>query len=195
MISRVDHIAVAARDHDGAERFFCGVLGALPGNRAGVAGRNFYWQSLVLGDLTRLELVSPMEGGSFLDGFLQHRAGGVHHITLQTPDLDAMARHLEENGVPYFGRNEYPGGVWKELFIHPRDAFGVLIQIAEFRPDDWMLPEAKMPEGKRWEIEKTGDGASLTLAHPGGGKVALDFTRGELQALADNIQEALGDGD
>ncbi len=196
MISRVDHIAVAVRDHDAAERFFCNVLGALPGVRAGVeTGRRFFWQSLVLGDLTRLELVSPMEGGSFLDGFLRNREGGFHHMTLQTPDLDAMARRLEENGIPYFGRNEYPGGVWKEIFIHPRDAFGVLVQIAEFRADDWMVPAAKMPEGQRWALEKTASGASLSLAHPGGGKVTLDFTREELLALSETLQEALRDGD
>lgn len=193
MISRVDHIAVAIKDHDGAEQFFCGVLGARPGKRIGVGGRNFYWQSLVLGDLTRLELVSPMEGHSFLDGFLRNREGGFHHMTLQTPDLEAMIHRLEEHGIPYFGKNEYSGGVWKEVFIHPRDAFGVLIQIAEFRADDWMMPEAKMPDGTRWELEKTDGGADLVFAHPGGGKVRLEFTRGELRSLMETLQEALSD--
>ncbi len=191
MISRIDHIAIAARDHEGALRFFRDVLGALPGDHFEVPSKKFIWQSLVLGDLTRLELVSPAGEGGLLEGFLSKREGGFHHITLQTPDLDAMIRRLEAHGIPYFGRHEYPNGTWKEVFIHPRDAFGVLIQIAEFSPGDWMIPEAQMPEGRRWDIAKTDPGFSLTLGHPGGGKVALDFTQEELQDLSAALQKAL----
>jgi methylmalonyl-CoA/ethylmalonyl-CoA epimerase len=132
-----------------------------------------------------------MGGGGLLEGFLSKREGGFHHITLQTPDLDAAIRRLEEHGIPYFGRHEYPDGTWKEVFIHPRDAFGVLIQLAEFRPEDWMLPEMKMPEGQRWDIGKTDAGFTLSLAHPGGGKTAIDLTKEELRCLSQALQEAL----
>jgi methylmalonyl-CoA/ethylmalonyl-CoA epimerase len=191
MISRIDHIAIAVKDHEGAARFFRDVLGAIPGECFEVPRQQFIWQSLVLGDLTRLELVSPMGEGGLLGGFLSKREGGFHHITLQTPDLEAAIGRLEAHGVPYFGKHAYPDGTWKEVFIHPRDAFGVLVQIAEFRPEDWLLPEMKMPEGRRWNIEKTDQSFTLTLAHPGGGKVALDLTKEELQALCGELQQAL----
>jgi methylmalonyl-CoA/ethylmalonyl-CoA epimerase len=65
----------------------------------------------------------------------------VHHITLQTPDIQQAKAFLEKNGIPYFGDNEYPTSYWKEIFIHPRHAFGVLIQIAEFHPENgWPGP-------------------------------------------------------
>jgi methylmalonyl-CoA/ethylmalonyl-CoA epimerase len=191
MIARVDHIALAVRDYDSAARFFCEILGAIPGSCAEVKDRKYFWRNFVLGDLTRLEILSPTGEGSFLDGFLNKRAGGFHHITLETPDLEAMIRVLEENGIPYFGRNEYPGGVWKEIFIHPKDAFGALIQIAEFRPNDWIADEAKLSEDRKWEIEKTPHGGSISFSHPGGGKVKLDFSREELQRLSDAIRNAL----
>jgi methylmalonyl-CoA/ethylmalonyl-CoA epimerase len=172
-------------------RFFRDVLGAVPGERFEVPGQKFIWQSLVLGDLTRLELVSPTGEGGLLGGFLAKREGGFHHVTLQTSDLDAAIRRLEEKGVPYFGRHEYPDGTWKEVFIHPRDAFGVLVQIAEFRPEDWMVPEMKMPEGRRWNVAGTDGGFTLTLAHPGGGKVTLDLTEEEMKDLSSTLQKAL----
>ena len=65
--------------------------------------------------------------------------------------------------------------MWKELFIHPKHAFGVLLQIAEFRADDWIDLSWKMPKGKKWAISKRDNGYKLTLAHPGGGKVELYF--------------------
>ena len=192
MISRIDHIAIAVRDYDQALRFFRDVLGAVPGSCAEVPAQKYFWQNLALGDLTRLELLAPTGTGSFLDGFLNKRQGGFHHITLQTPDLEAMIKVLEENGIPYFGKNEYPGGIWKEIFIHPKDAFGVLIQIAEFRSDDWIADEVKLPPDRRWHIDKTDDGATVSFAHPGGGKVTLEFAREELQELARGIQSAVG---
>lgn len=191
MIARIDHIAIAVKEHAKALAFFRDILGAVPGECIEVKERKFFWQTLALGDMTRVEIISPSGDGSFLDGFLQKREGGFHHITLQTPDLNAMIRRLEEYGIPYFGRNEYPGGVWKEIFIHPRDAFGALIQIAEFDAAYWMVPAARMPEGERWRIEASGDGFALTCAHPGGGKAVLNFSREELTRLAEDVQHAL----
>ena len=105
----------------------------------------FFWQIFSLGDLSRLEIISPTGAGSFLDGFLKEREGGVHHITLQTPDIRQAMAHLEQQGIAFFGYNEYPGGVWKEIFIHPRHAFGVLIQIAEFKAAEWLSESVNLP--------------------------------------------------
>ncbi|MBW2196957.1 MAG: hypothetical protein JRF58_03670 [Deltaproteobacteria bacterium] len=55
---------------------------------------------------------------------------------------------LEDHNIPYFGYNEY-ADFWKEIFIHPKDAFGVLIQIAEFDPDDWLVYVKSCPSRRR----------------------------------------------
>lgn len=191
MISRIDHVAIAINDHEKALAFFRDVLGAVPGAKIKAPPLKFFWQTLALGDLSRLELVSPSGEGSFLDGFLKDRTGGVHHITLQTPDLEAMIQRLESLGIPYFGKHAYPDGTWKEVFIHPRDAFGVLVQIAEFDAAYWMVPEEKLPEGERWRVEEKNGRYALTVAHPGGGKVTLEFAREELQELSETLQRVL----
>ncbi|MDQ1330393.1 MAG: methylmalonyl-CoA/ethylmalonyl-CoA epimerase, partial [Thermodesulfobacteriota bacterium] len=124
------------------------------------------------------------------DGFLKDKEGGVHHITLHTPDLRKAMTHLEEHGIPFFGYNEYPGGIWNEIFIHPRNAFGVLIQIAEFKAADWLSEKVNLPDGKRWQVEKTGTGATLIFSHPGGGRVSLDLDRGEIKKLVASLEHA-----
>jgi methylmalonyl-CoA/ethylmalonyl-CoA epimerase len=194
MISRIDHVSIAVRDQEKAAHFFRDVLGAVAGAGMEDPKAKFRWQIFSLGDLSRLEIISPSGEGSFLEGFLQDRQGGVHHITLQTPDLGQAMARLEGKGVPFFGHNEYPGGIWKEIFIHPRHAFGVLIQIAEFTPSDWLAEEVKLPRETRWQVRKTKTGATLTLSHPGGGKAALDLERGELQGLLAALEEALAGG-
>ncbi|MCE5281767.1 MAG: VOC family protein [Deltaproteobacteria bacterium] len=190
MISRIDHVSIAVRDQKKAERFFREVLGAVAGAGMDDPKTRFFWQIFSLGDLSRLEIISPTGEGSFLDGFLKDREGGVHHITLQTPDLGRAMARLEAEGIPFFGHNEYPGGIWKEIFIHPRHAFGVLIQIAEFKASDWISEAVKLPAGTKWQVEKTEAGATLTVAHPGGGKVSLDLDREELVKLLEALERA-----
>lgn len=191
MISRIDHIAIAVRDYEKARHFFEEVLGALPGMHADDADKRFYWRTFSLGDLSRLELLAPTGEGSFLDGFLSKREGGFHHITMQTPDLEAAIAHLENHGIPYFGKHAYPDGSWKEIFIHPKDACGVLVQIAEFDPGDWTAENAKMPAGRRWAIERGGGGFRLVLAHPGGGKAAVSLSKEEVNDLIQSLQAAV----
>jgi len=191
MILRIDHIALAVRDHEKAANFFQDLFGAIPGTFAEDPGMRYVWKNYALGDLSRFELLWPTGSGSFLDGFLKDREGGVHHITMQTPDIQRARRTLEEKGVPYFGYNEYVGGVWKELFIHPRDAFGVLIQIAEFTPDDWLADSVKFPSGTRWQVEKRDGGADLVLAHPGGGKARIGLSKEEIAQLAKDLESCL----
>ena len=191
MIARIDHVSIAVKDHEKAERFFRKILGAVPGTSAADPATKYFWQLYSLGDLSRLELISPTGPGSFLDGFLKSKDAGVHHITLQTPDMQKTMDHLRTHGIPFFGYNEYPGGVWTEIFIHPRHAFGVLIQIAQFEADDWLSDQVKFSRGTKWQIEKTADGAKLIFAHPGGGKTSLELNREELTRLSSALEQAL----
>ena len=189
MISRIDHIAIAVSDYDRAFRFFSLLLGGVPGTSSTVDGMNYFWQNLYLGDLSRLELLRPTGPGSFLDGFLAKKEGGVHHMTLQTPDIKNAAAILEKNGIPYFGYHEY-ADFWKELFIHPKHAFGVLIQIAEFNADDWIAESAKMPAGRKFDVRREKEGCAVTFAHPGGGTVSISLSREEASRLRDELERA-----
>jgi len=188
-ISRIDHISIAVRDPEKAKDFFVRILGAIPGAEADDESLGFNWKILSLGDLTRVEIISPKGEKSFLEGFLKNRDGGVHHITLETPDIKETRSLLEREGIPYFGYAEYPGGWWKELFIHPKDAFGVLIQIAQFDPDSMLGTEARVKTGKQWEITESGSSVSLTMRHPGGGKTEYTLSKDEISILIDDLKK------
>lgn len=193
LISRIDHVSLAVRNSEKAERFFQSILGAIPGAASQDAVMKYHWQIFSLGDLSRLEILTPIDTGSFLDNFLSQREGGVHHITLQTRNIEETKELLSRYGIPYFGYNEYAGVLWKELFIHPRDAFGVLIQIAEFHPNDWLSDTVKPSADHPWEIKKIDEQIQLDLPHPGGGKAGIDLTREEAQKLIANLQHVLED--
>ena len=130
-----------------AKDFFETIFGALPGEGAADDAMKYFWRIFSIGDLTRLELMEPTGDGSFLDNFLaSKKSGGAHHITLETPDIDKFKKHLEAHDVPYFGYAEL-GDAWKELYIHPKDAFGILIQVAQMSDPDEYLGDAARHQG------------------------------------------------
>jgi catechol 2,3-dioxygenase-like lactoylglutathione lyase family enzyme len=82
----------------------------------------------------KLELVTPL-GEGFLTRFLQANGEGLHHVTLKVDDLAAQVGRLEAAGIrPVLADLSDPD--WREAFIHPRDAHGVLVQLAETPHDD-----------------------------------------------------------
>jgi methylmalonyl-CoA/ethylmalonyl-CoA epimerase len=89
----------------------------------------FRWAQFAFPGGGKLELVTPL-GDGFVSRFLDRRGEGVHHLTLKVPDIGSALERLREAGTPVFGVAIERVG-WKEAFIHPRDARGTLIQIAE----------------------------------------------------------------
>lgn len=137
MIRRIDHISIAVRDLDKAKKFFLDDLGGRELFCAPVPEQKYRWTTIELGTSCFIELIDPLEKEGFLYRFLEKRGEGPHHITVQVDDINKTYRTLEEKGIPTFGLSEpFPG--WKEMYIHPKNAFGTLIQFAQFHPLDWV---------------------------------------------------------
>jgi methylmalonyl-CoA/ethylmalonyl-CoA epimerase len=139
MVRRIDHLSIAVRDREKARDFFLNILGGKELFSAPVPQQKFRWTTIELGTSCFIELIDPLEGDGFVHRFLETRGEGPHHITIQVDDIEETRRKLEERGVPTFGYAE-PFPRWKELYIHPKNAFGTLIQFAEFEPLDWVNP-------------------------------------------------------
>lgn len=147
MIRRIDHIAIAVRNLQAAKGFYLNVLGGRELFSAPDEIHKLRWTTIELGSSCLLELIDPIEEDGFLHRFLQGRGEGPHHITVQVDDILETKRLLEEKGVATFGFSDSVPG-WKEMFIHPKDAFGLLIQFAEFNPLDW-ITEGYVPQAYR----------------------------------------------
>ena len=139
MIKRIDHIAIAVRDLARAKSFFLDGLGGRELFSFPIVPQKFRWTTIELGSSCFIELIDPLEDDGFVHRFIEKRGEGAHHITIQVDDIHQTRTILEERGIQTFGLSEELPG-WKELFIHPKDAFGILIQFAEFNPLDWINP-------------------------------------------------------
>jgi len=189
MIKRIDHVSLAVADYERARVFFTELLDLVPGACGSDERSGFFWQLFTCGDLSRFELISPTGKGSFLDPFLEGKSGAVHHVTIQVSDIVEAAKRLDFLKVPYFGFNDKYEN-WKELFIHPRDAFGLLIQFAQFDPAEWLDRSQCVEDGQKWEISVNENRMHLAIAHPGGGRVGSEFTTAELDMLISELSAA-----
>ncbi len=139
MIRRIDHVAIAVRDIERAKHFFIECLGGRELFCAPFADQGYRWTTLEFGTSCFIELIDPLTADGFVHRFIEKRGEGPHHITIQVDDLEAMHNMLEGKGIKTFGYSEALPG-WKEFYIHPKEAFGTLIQFAEFNPLNWINP-------------------------------------------------------
>lgn len=125
----IDHVAIAVRDMRASMRLYSEILGA-PFLFAGDAHRQaFRWAQFRLPGGGKFELVTPL-GEGFVSRFLERRGEGVHHVTMKVPDIHRAIEHLTATGIPLFSVST-DNANWKEAFVHPREANGVLLQFAQ----------------------------------------------------------------
>ena len=128
---RLDHIAIAVADLDATEKSYREVLGLEWEGREEVAGQKVMTSIFRAGE-SRVELICPTAADSPVAAFLIRRGDGLHHICFEVENIEAEMERLKSRGVRLL--NEKPtGGVGgsKIVFLHPKDAGGVLMELVE----------------------------------------------------------------
>lgn len=130
---RLDHVAVAVPALAEVTGLVVGELGGAPAE--GGPGLGFTGAQWGFLNGARLEVLEPAGGpDSFLHRFLQQRGRGVHHVTFVVPDLSDAVQRARVAGRQIVGyEDSLPS--WKEAFLHPKTAHGLVIQLAEAHPE------------------------------------------------------------
>jgi methylmalonyl-CoA/ethylmalonyl-CoA epimerase len=137
-VKSVERVAIAVRDLEKAQNFFEDIFGARFEPEEDIKDMSFRYRPFTLGDF-KMELLCPYDPSSVIAKFLEKRGEGVHHVSFEVEDLDATIAELKTKGIEIAYRHQYAPEVhfegyhWDEAFIHPKDAFGVLIHLAQKR--------------------------------------------------------------
>ena len=77
----------------------------------------------------RIELIQPTKDDSPIKKFLDKKGPGLHHIALETNNIEGEVERMEGCGVQFLG-NIRPGSAGtKVTFIHPKSLDGVLAEL------------------------------------------------------------------
>jgi methylmalonyl-CoA/ethylmalonyl-CoA epimerase len=135
LVEKLDHVAFAVKDKEKAAAYLTNVLGAKEVFDMEWGG--FRFTSFLLGSGSMLELVYADDPDNFVNRFIAKRGEGIHHLTFKVRDIDAMIENLRSQELNPFDINtENP--LWKECYVHPREAYGTLMQFAEFPEEEWV---------------------------------------------------------
>jgi len=127
-------VAIAVADLDQAIETYSKTIGLELRERKIVESQKVEVAVLTAGG-TRIELVKPTEESSSVKGFIDKRGEGLHHIAFAVSDIeseiDRMKGKLSFIGEkPTIGAEGHP-----IIFIHPKSASGVLIELVEHSKD------------------------------------------------------------
>src|SRR3990172_7853072 len=137
--TQLDHVAIGVADAALAPPFLVGVLGGRRHDAGPGAGfRWWQWRFAGGGVIEILEPDGPP--GGFLHRFLAARGPGVHHVTFKVADLALAAERARAHGYEVVGYDDSCPG-WRECFLHPKQAQGIVVQLAESDP------AAELPPG------------------------------------------------
>ena len=129
----LDHIAIAMPRLADAPAVLAGVLGGDP--VFGMDTPHFTFGHWRFEGGGRLEVLAPRGEPAFLHRFLATHGPGVHHVTFRVPDLRAVCDRARAAGYTVVGYDDSDPR-WKEAFLHPREAGGIVVQFAESPGDD-----------------------------------------------------------
>ena len=134
----LDHVAVALEHHTDAWPRYAGDLP--PARWIGGGGTSGFWSAQVeYANGMKVEVLEPyqVEQNDFLRRFLDRNGPGPHHLTYKVKDLAHALELAESSGYRPVGVN-LANSWWKEAFLHPKDAPGVVVQLAESNEGgDW----------------------------------------------------------
>ena len=128
-IGRLDHIGIAVQSIDEASKFYEGTLGA-KFRRMGTDRSGEFKVGIFDLENVCLELLEPINPDGFLARYLAKRGEGIHHLTLQTPDLADKVEKMESEGVRVVDKH-LDDPEYLDAFISPKSAHGVLFQLGQ----------------------------------------------------------------
>lgn len=128
---------------------------------SGGPGAGFAPGQLRFANGARVELLMPhdIHVNDFLHRFLASSGPGPHHLTFKVPDLADAIEKTRASGLDPIGI-DLSDAEWLEAFIHPKQATGVVVQLAE-APNQWSSPP---PDGYPAERRQRHDGSGPVVA-------------------------------
>jgi methylmalonyl-CoA/ethylmalonyl-CoA epimerase len=129
---RVDHVSIAVHSIDRALEFFVEHFPARTNEPKQDGYDAFRWADFQIGSF-KIELIESAGRMSFVERFLARHGEGFHHLSCEVDELDPLAERIERDGHRIVDRFDAGDGR-KTAFVHPRSAFGTLIQF-------WQTPE------------------------------------------------------
>ena len=127
----IEHIGIAVKDLSKDAPFWSKVLGIERSTTEDVDDQGVITDIYNTGR-GKIELLLSKYPDSPIGKFIEKRGAGIHHVCLQVENINDSMEVLRKNKIEIIGDRPSIGAEgYKVIFIHPRSAGGVLVELAE----------------------------------------------------------------
>ena len=127
-MKRIEHLGIAVKDLNAAEKIFTDVLGVEPFKREEVANENVITSFFQTGE-SKVELLQSTSDDGPIARHIEKRGEGLHHIAFHVDDINAEISRLEHLGYRCISGPKDGADGKIIAFIHPADTSKVLIEL------------------------------------------------------------------
>ena len=125
---KLDHIAIAVNNLDDAVKEYQTALGVKEVEFETVETEGVRVAILHLNN-SRIELMEATKETSPIKKFLETRGEGLHHIALETEEIEGQVDRMKATGVRFLGEVRPGSRGTKITFIHPKSLHGFLTEL------------------------------------------------------------------
>ena len=125
---KIDHIAIAVNDLESAMKQYQEALDVKDVEFETVESEGVRVGILHL-ENGRIELMEPTNDSSPIKKFLEKKGEGLHHMALETNNIEGEVTRMEGCGIQFLGKVRHGSDGTKVIFIHPKSLRGVLAEL------------------------------------------------------------------
>jgi len=125
---KIDHIAIAVNDVEAAMKQYQEALDVKDVEFETVESEGVKVGILHL-ENGRIELMEPTNDSSPIKKFLDKKGEGLHHMALETDNIEGEVTRMEGCGIQFLGKIRPGSAGTKVTFIHPKSLRGVLAEL------------------------------------------------------------------
>jgi len=125
---KIDHIAIAVNNVEESAKVYQEALGVDDVEFETVETEGVKVAIIHL-ENGRIELMEPTNDNSPIKKFLDKKGQGLHHMALETDNIEDDVSRMETCGIQFLGKIRPGSAGTKVTFIHPKSLNGVLAEL------------------------------------------------------------------
>ena len=134
VLTEIDHVGIAVSDLDAAVDWYEQMFGAIVAHRERIESDGVEEALIKVAD-SYIQLLTPTRPDSPVAKFLESRGEGMHHVGYRVASCAEALERVKGEGHQVIDQVPRPGSRGTTVaFVHPKGAFGTLIELVEEPP-------------------------------------------------------------
>jgi methylmalonyl-CoA epimerase len=131
ILTEIDHVAIAVRDLEAAIDYYAETFGATVAHRERIESDGVEEALIKVAD-SYIQLLTPTSDSSPVAKYLEKKGEGIHHVGYRVADCGVAVQAVKDHGGQMIDQAPRPGSRGTTVaFVHPKSAFGTLIELVQ----------------------------------------------------------------